>query len=110
MGKSGPVTTFISCSRLVAGSSTSSTSASMISVRLWGGMLVAMPTAMPAEPLTRRLGTRVGSTVGSRSDSSKFGTKSTVSLSMSASISWAILARRASVYRMAAGGSPSTEP
>ncbi len=69
----------------------------MTSVRLCGGTLVAMPTAMPAEPLIRRLGIRVGRTTGSRSDSSKFGTKSTVSRSMSASISWAILARRASV-------------
>ena len=60
-------------------------------------MLVAMPTAIPADPLIKRFGIRVGSTTGSCSDSSKFGTKSTVSLSMSASISWAILARRASV-------------
>ena len=32
--------------------------ASMISLRLCGGMLVAMPTAMPLAPLTSRLGTR----------------------------------------------------
>ncbi len=38
------------------------------------------------------------------------GTKSTVSLSMSASISWAILSKRISVYRMAAALSPSTDP
>ena len=82
---------------MVPGSSTSITSASTISDRLCGGMLVAMPTAIPVDPLTRRFGTRVGRTTGSRSDSSKFGTKSTVSRSMSASISWAILARRASV-------------
>ena len=37
----------------------------MTSVRLCGGMLVAMPTAMPAEPLTSRFGNRVGMTVGS---------------------------------------------
>jgi hypothetical protein len=35
------------------------------SLRLCGGMLVAMPTAMPAAPFTSRLGTRVGITVGS---------------------------------------------
>ena len=34
--------------------------ASMTSPRLWGGMLVAMPTAMPCEPLTSRLGNRAG--------------------------------------------------
>ena len=37
----------------------------MISVRLCGGMLVAMPTAMPDDPLTSRFGTRVGRTSGS---------------------------------------------
>ena len=60
-------------------------------------MLVAMPTAMPEEPLTSRFGTLVGRTSGSCSDSSKLGVKSTVSFSMSASSSWAILARRISV-------------
>ena len=44
--------------------------ASIISVRLCGGMLVAMPTAMPDEPLTSRFGTRVGRTSGSCSLSS----------------------------------------
>ena len=33
--------------------------------RLWGGMLVAIPTAMPAEPLTSRFGKRLGKMVGS---------------------------------------------
>ncbi len=37
----------------------------MTSVRLCGGMLVAMPTAMPFDPLTMRFGIRVGRTVGS---------------------------------------------
>ena len=32
-------------------------SASQISCRLWGGMLVAMPTAMPDAPLASKLGT-----------------------------------------------------
>ena len=40
------------------------------SVRLCGGMLVAMPTAMPELPLMMRLGTRAGRTEGSRVDSS----------------------------------------
>ena len=34
--------------------------ASMTSPRLWGGMLVAMPTAMPWLPLTSRFGKRAG--------------------------------------------------
>ena len=42
--------------------------------------------------------------------SSKFGTKSTVSLSRSAISASASASSRASVYRYAAGGSPSTEP
>src|SRR2546427_1457373 len=51
--------------------SMSITSASTTSERLWGGILVAMPTAMPEEPLTSRFGTLVGSTVGSCSDRSE---------------------------------------
>jgi hypothetical protein len=73
-------------------------------------MLVAMPTAMPVDPLTSRLGNGVGKTVGSSVVSSKFGRKSTVSLSRSAIIASASDSRRASVYRYAAGGSPSIEP
>ena len=44
--------------------------ASITSPRLWGGMLVAMPTAMPWLPLTSRFGKRAGSTVGSSLDPS----------------------------------------
>ena len=73
------------------------TTAAISSRRLWGGMLVAMPTAIPEVPLAKRLGNRDGRTTGSFSVSSKFGTKSTVSLPMSASISMEILDRRASV-------------
>ena len=47
---------------------------------------------------------------GSLSVSSKFGWKSTVSLLISDSISKEILLRRASVYRIAAAPSPSTDP
>ncbi len=53
-----------------SGFSMSAMHAEMISPRLCGGMLVAMPTAMPEEPFTRRFGTRAGSTAGSLSDSS----------------------------------------
>src|SRR5207244_3919960 len=83
----GPDTSFITSLRVVSGFSTISKVASMISRKLCGGMLVAMPTAMPLAPLTRRFGIRVGRTTGSFSVSSKLGTKSTVSLSMSASSS-----------------------
>ncbi len=44
--------------------------ASTISLRLCGGMLVAIPTAMPPEPFKSNVGTRVGKTFGSLSDSS----------------------------------------
>ena len=56
-----------------------------------------MPTAMPDDPFTTRFGMPDGSTDGSCSRSSKFGTKSTVFLSMSASISMATGVSRASV-------------
>ena len=69
----------------------------MISLRLCGGMFVAIPTAMPDEPLTSRFGRPAGRTFGSCRRSSKFGAKSTVFLSMSANISIAIGVRRASV-------------
>ena len=84
--------------------------AATTSRRLWGGIFVAMPTAIPVVPLTRRFGKREGMTSGSFSVSSKFGTKFTVSLLMSAIISMEILVSLASVYRMAAAPSPSTEP
>ena len=38
---------------------------SMTSDRLWGSILVAIPTAMPEAPLMMRLGIFVGRTVGS---------------------------------------------
>ncbi len=110
VGKSGPLTIFISRAIVIFGSSAIATTASMISPRLCGGTFVAMPTAMPDEPLTSRFGKREGRTIGSLSYPSKFGTKSTVSLPMSRNISMARGASRASVYLMAAGGSPSIEP
>ena len=65
VGKSGPGMTFISSSVVASGLSMSIHVASMASPRLWGGMLVAMPTAMPDEPFTSKLGKRAGKTVGS---------------------------------------------
>ena len=55
-------------SRVVtSGLSIISFTASMVSPRLCGGILVAIPTAIPVAPLTRRLGKRAGKTKGSRS-------------------------------------------
>ena len=99
VGKSGPLMNSISPARSMSGFSIRAMQPLMISRRLWGGMLVAMPTAMPVLPFTSRFGNRLGSTVGSFLVSSKFGPKSTVSFSMSVSISTAILLMRASVYR-----------
>ena len=73
--------------------------AATISLRLCGGMFVAIPTAMPELPLMRRLGTLAGRTVGSSRRPSKFGENDTVSLSMSSRSSVARAMRRASVYR-----------
>ena len=44
--------------------------ASQTSLRLCGGILVAIPTAIPSDPLTRRFGNFDGSTVGSFRDPS----------------------------------------
>ena len=97
VGKSGPLMCSMRSSSSASGLSSTQMAASMTSRRLWGGMLVVMPTAMPEEPFTRRLGKREGMTRGSFRDSSKLGSQSTVSFSMSRSISFAILAMRASV-------------
>ena len=86
------------------------TTPSIISHILWGGIFVAMPTAMPELPLIRRFGSLDGKTVGSNELLSKFGTNFTVSLSISKSISSAILLNLASVYLIAAAESPSTLP
>ena len=64
VGKSGPLTCSISSSVVICGLSISAMAPAMISRRLCGGMLVAMPTAMPAEPLASRFGKRAGMTDG----------------------------------------------
>ena len=99
VGKSGPSMWPIRSVRVALGSSSTQMTAPMTSRRLWGGILVAMPTAMPEEPFTRRLGNREGRTLGSFLVSSKLGSQSTVSFSISRSISSEILASLASVYR-----------
>ncbi len=70
VGKSGPGTARIRSAIRQSGFSIRRNRASTTSPRLWGGMLVAMPTAMPEAPLTRRLGTRAGRTSGSVSEPS----------------------------------------
>ena len=65
VGKSGAGTMSISSSTVVSGLSRSARQAFETSVRLCGGMLVAIPTAMPDEPLMSRFGSRAGSTDGS---------------------------------------------
>ena len=97
VGKSGPVTCCIRSESVASGFSSTQTQALMTSVRLCGGMFVAMPTAMPLEPFTSRFGKRAGRTRGSLRVSSKFGSQSTTSFSMSRSISFAIFDMRASV-------------
>ncbi len=110
VGKSGAWMMSMSSSSVISGFSISAMQAFTVSLRLCGGMFVAMPTAIPEDPFTRRFGIPEGSTDGSVSLWSKFGSKSTVSLSMSESISSPILAILASVYLYAAAGSPSTDP
>lgn len=110
VGKSGPDTSDNSSSVSSSGSSISLHTAAESSFRLCGGILVAMPTAIPDDPLSRSVGSHVNSTVGSSNDSSKLVVKSTVSFSISCRSDMLILVIRASVYRIAAALSPSTDP
>ena len=70
VGKSGPGINFISSFMVVSGLFMRCTMASMTSERLWGGILVAMPTAIPDEPFTSRFGNAAGITRGSFKESS----------------------------------------
>ncbi len=65
VGKSGAGTSSISSSPDSCGLASSARQAFAVSVRLCGGMLVAMPTAIPELPFTSRFGRREGSTDGS---------------------------------------------
>ena len=64
VGKSGPGIISKSESISASGLSISNKHASIDSVKLWGSMFVAIPTAIPEEPLTRRFGIFVGRTSG----------------------------------------------
>ena len=97
VGKSGPLIIFIKSSSVTSSSSIIFTIPSITSLKLWGGILVAIPTAIPDDPFTKSAGIVAGSTVGSCNLSSKFGIKSTVFFSMSSIIDSAILDNLASV-------------
>ncbi len=88
VGKSGPGMCCISSASVTSGSSSSARQALTTSVRLCGGMLVAMPTAMPVGAIDQQVreARRQHRRLGLRSRRSS-ATKSTVSLSMSASSS-----------------------
>ena len=86
VGKSGAgIASSRSSSVQFSGSEAYRTNAFATSLRLWGGMDVAMPTAIPVLPLMSRLGKRAGSTAGSVWDPSNVSVKSTASRPMSAS-------------------------
>ena len=70
VGKSGPGITSNNSSTVMSSLSITRKQASMTSIKLCGGILVAIPTAIPEEPLANKLGTRVGKTVGSLSEPS----------------------------------------
>ncbi len=70
VGKSGPLTNSISSSGVASGWCSTWMAASITSPMLWGGTLVAMPTAMPCDPLTSRFGNREGRTTGSDAEPS----------------------------------------
>ena len=101
VGKSGPGKNFIISLKLACSGSKCSLNSQhktfTISLRLCGGILVAIPTAMPVLPLTNKFGKIDGSDKGSFKLSSKFGPQSTVSSSKSSSISSPSLCSLASV-------------
>lgn len=65
VGKSGAGMCAMSCRTVIAGSAMSARKPATTSLKLCGGMFVAMPTAIPEDPLTSRWGTLAGSTDGS---------------------------------------------
>ena len=65
-------------SKLTFGSSRILMQAFTTSLRLCGGMSVAIPTAMPVAPFNRRFGRRAGKTEGSKRVPSKLLVQSTV--------------------------------
>ena len=110
VGKSGPFMYSISSLTVISLLSIKEIRPSTISVKLCGGILVAIPTAIPSDPFTSKFGTTAGSTDGSLRVSSKFSVQFTVFFSRSLSISPATFVILDSVYLMAAALSPSIDP
>ena len=67
VGKSGPCKTCLISSILTSGLLATNLIASTNSLKLWGGILVAIPTAIPFVPLANKLGNKEGKTTGSDS-------------------------------------------
>ena len=70
VGKSGPLTISSKSSKVQFGFSILLIVASIISPKLWGGILVAYPADIPFDPFTSKFGNLVGNTVGSFNESS----------------------------------------
>ena len=64
VGKSGPEISFIKSSIDIFGLLIKLIHPSRTSLKLCGGIFVAIPTAIPEEPLTKRFGIFVGRTSG----------------------------------------------
>ena len=101
---------FINSSEEILLLSIRATIPSTTSLRLCGGIFVAIPTAIPSDPFIKSVGIAEGRTDGSFRVSSKFNSHSTVSLSRSFNISLVSRAILDSVYLIAAALSPSIEP
>ena len=54
VGKSGPIIISVNCWMVELGLSTNNIQACSNSIKLCGGMLVAIPTAIPEAPFARR--------------------------------------------------------
>ena len=65
VGKSGPFISSINSSNVVSGLSIILIIPFITSVKLCGGIFVAIPTAIPDEPFTNKAGILAGNTVGS---------------------------------------------
>ncbi len=83
----------------------------MTSVKLWGIMFVDIPTAIPLAPFISKLGNLAGKNEGSFRLPSKLSIKLTVTSFIKSSVIFSVIgANFASVYRIAAGLSPSIDP
>ena len=65
VGKSGPFMYCINSSLVISGLSIIASIPFTTSVKLCGGIFVAIPTAIPDDPLSNKAGNLVGNTLGS---------------------------------------------